>query len=104
VMAALAKNNNKQNTVTKTSQSFVDSVSKREFVSSIDLVTSNFSKYGAISSFNEENYRSMLTRNLPKNIKEDCSHENMHTELTLKKKMNLESFAKKDSPQYKSLD
>ena len=103
-MAALAKNSSKQGTATKTSQSFVDSISKKEFVSSIDLVTSNFSKYGAINSFNEENYRSMLTRNLPKNIKENSSHEKMHTESMVKKKGNLESFAKKDSPQYKSLD
>lgn len=89
VMSNLSKTATKYRNTKQSSISFIEALAKREYTNtSIDLIHSGQYKHAPITPINEENYRSMLTRNIPRGVKEEKSAENASKEC-LKKKQAL---------------
>ena len=73
--------------VFKNSQSFIDSITKREVSNNSLESKSTKLKYTTIGVLNEDNFKSLFTRNLPNQALEEKSSENLLKEsINLKKK------------------
>lgn len=79
-MDKLAKAANKYRNITKSSQSFIDMISKH------DHTTAH--KYSTVKPINEESYKTTLTRNLAKNVKNEKSAEQIPKDSLVKSCLN----------------